>query len=93
MSQVKQMPKIKVFQNSKEFEVLNTIMVQIKNVQVQNVEGLQDDSTERTNKQAAVDGFTNEVGSITLDGLERGITADSYYHTMQTQNPMSSQSG
>ena len=43
------MPKVKVFQNSKEFEVLNTILVQIKNVQLQNVEGLQDDSTERTN--------------------------------------------
>ena len=66
------MPKVKVFQNSKEFEVLNTILYQIKNVQLQNVEGLQDDSTERANTRGGqADGFTNELGSITLDGVER----------------------
>ena len=36
------MPKVKVYQNSQEFEVLNSIMAQIKNVQVQNVEGLEE---------------------------------------------------
>ena len=73
--------------------MLNTILYQIKNVQLQNVEGLQDDSTERTDTRGKPDGFTNEIGSIPLDGVERETNFDSIYQHSKTKNSMSSQSG
>ena len=58
---------------------MNSIMVQIKNVQVPDVEGVQDTCTDRGNNGTVLDGFETEVRGLASERGETRTNNDSLF--------------